>query len=312
MLKFRVLKILLLTGLALYSTAGTAEPIKVVAMNLEWFPGQKPRPHWISSWRHINKVEASLEEISPDILIATEVCDADAFLRVIKPVNNLDLHILSNFVDAEDSGDRRNQQIAIASKFKAFAGWAEPWEQTMENLRRGFSFAAIENPASGRLLLVYGLHLKSNRSKTPEEEQQNYDIRDASIAQLVAHTKKMEEQFAEKGIDGWIIAGDFNTNHDGRFRDHVISLLEEAGFYNTWKNTQPENRHTWRSRGPFDSTTFDYIMTKGLGERDAVIHEISNSVSDHNAVILNIDLPALIADQPATSEETAGASATSR
>jgi len=291
MLKFRTGTILLFILLAFYGTLCTAETVKVVAVNLEWFPGQRPKSHWIASWRHMNKVKASLTEVSPDILIATEICDTNAFLRVIKPVNNLDLHVASNFTDVEDGGDRRNQQIAIASKFKAFAGWAEPWEQTVENIRRGFSFAALENPASGRLLLVYGLHLKSNRSKTPEEEQQNYDIRDASIKQLLAHMKKMEMQFAEKGIDGWIVAGDFNTNHDGRFRDHVISMLEEDGFYNSWKNTLAENRYTWRGRGDFGSTTFDYIMTKGLGERDATLHINSDSVSDHNAVILSIDLP---------------------
>lgn len=291
MFKHKTGTLLLFVALAFYGTWCPAETVKVVAVNLEWFPGQKPKSHWIASWRHMNKVKASLSEIAPDILIATEICNENSFRRVIKPVNNLDLHVISNFVDVEDGGDRRNQQIAIASKFTAFAGWAEPWEQTMANIRRGFTFAALENPASGRLLLVYGLHLKSNRSRTPEEEQQNYDIRDASISQLLAHMNKMEVQFADKGIDGWIVAGDFNTNHDGKFRDHVISLLEEGGFYNTWKNTPAENRYTWRGRGDYQSTTFDYIMTRGLGEHEATLHVNSDSVSDHNAVILTIDLP---------------------
>lgn len=280
-----------MVAVSLTCTQGNAEPVKIVAMNLEWFPGQKPRPHWISSWRHINKVKAALSEVSPDILIATEVCDADTFRSVLKSSIGLDLHVISNFVDVEDGGDRRNQQIAIASRYKAFAGWAEPWKQTMENLRRGFSFAALENPFTGRLLLVYGLHLKSNRGATPELQQMNYDIRDASIAQLIAHMNKMETQFSEKGIDGWIVAGDFNTNHDGRFGDHVVAMLEAAGFHNTWKKTAPENRHTWKSRGPFASTTFDYIMTRGLSEQEAVIHVTNDSVSDHNAVVLTVEMP---------------------
>jgi endonuclease/exonuclease/phosphatase family metal-dependent hydrolase len=171
------------------------------------------------------------------------------------------------------------------------AGWAEQWVQTMENLRRGFSFAALENPNSGKLILVYGLHLKSNRSDTPKEEKANYDIRNASIDQLLAHMAKMEEQFAERGIDGWIVAGDMNTNHDGQFGDQVITKLAEAGFWNTWANVPAEQRHTWKGHDEFKPTTFDYIFTKGLGQHDAELQVVPADVTDHNAVTLMLDLP---------------------
>jgi endonuclease/exonuclease/phosphatase family metal-dependent hydrolase len=276
----------------LTTLTASAGQIKVVSLNIEWFPGKRPRPQPEEITQQSTNTIKTLAELSPDLFIATEICDEQAFRTLLQEATpGLDLHVISNFTDVESGGNRRNQQIAIASRLPAFAGWAEPWQPTMENLRRGFSFAALENTNSGKLILVYGLHLKSNRNETPEEEQANYDIRDASVDQLLAHMAKMETQFAERGIDGWILAGDFNTNHDKQFGDHVIEKLEAAGFWNTWKNTPREQRQTWKAFGEFNPTTFDYIMLKGFGQPDASLRVIPVEVSDHNAVTMMLDLP---------------------
>lgn len=289
MIRLKFARILL--AAMLVSGSVVADSLNVVSMNLEWFPGQTPQAHWIAKKRHIRDVKSAIAKAEPDILIATEVCEEDALRSALKGVPGLTLDVISNFVDVEDGGDRRNQQIAIASKLVPVAGWAEPWEQTLPSLRRGFTFAALENPSSGRLILVYGLHLKSNRSGTPEEVQQNYDARDASVDQLLAHMKRMEAQFADRGVDGWIVAGDFNTNHDGQFGDHVIEKLVAAGFCNSWRNTDAADRHTWKARGTFEPTTFDYIMVKNLGEPDASVMVTPDQVSDHNAVRVHVELP---------------------
>jgi len=289
------------------SLLASAEQIKVVSLNIEWFPGKRPRPLPEEIVQHTANVTKTLAELSPDLLIATEICDEEAFRTLLKSATpGLELHVISNFTDVESGGNRRNQQIAIASRLPAIAGWAEAWQPTMENLRRGFSFAALDNTNSGKLILVYGLHLKSNRSGTPEEEKANFDIRNASIEQLLSHMAKMESQFAERGIDGWIVAGDYNTNQDKQFGDQVIEKLEAAGFWNTWHNTPREQRQTWKAFGEFKSTTFDYIMLKGFGQPDAVLQIVPAEVSDHNAVTLMLDLPvAAVAAAPEVSEEPA-------
>jgi len=273
--------------------AGWTEPLKVVALNIEWFPGQGRNPTDEDIERHIGETRAELGKMDADIFIGTEICDADAFRDVLAAIPGLELHVISSFTGSEDGAEVwRGQQIAIASRLPAVAGWAEPWLPAMDGLRRGFAFAALENPKTGRLLLVYGLHLKSNRSDSPEEEQRNYDIRDESTRQLIHHMERMDLQFAERGIDGWIVAGDINTNHDGRFLDQVVEMITQAGFHNTWINTPPEARHTWKGRiERFEPTTLDYIFLKGLGEPDAELIWISETVSDHNAVMVEMQLP---------------------
>ena len=309
-MKLGLLKKVLFGALVvLFAQWSIAGEIKIVALNIEWFPGQRMRPSTHEIERHIADTREALGELSPDILIATEICEEAAFRDALGAVPGLDLHVISNFRFSEDESDsRRNQQIAIASRMKAYAAWAEPWEATIDNLRRGFAFVALENPETGRLIMVYGLHLKSNKSSTLEEEQLNYEIRDESVRQLIEHMTKMEEQFAEIGIDGWIVGGDVNTNDDGQFGDNVVNDMVNAGFWNSWANVPREDRLTWKARGPFATTTFDYIFTKGFDEVDAQLVLTDDSVSDHNAVVLYVDLPIT---EPATevSDDVSGADA---
>ena len=268
-----------------------AGKIRVAALNLQWFPGGTPEATDEAMTNHIALAREAVKGLDPDIFIATEICDEIAFRNLVKDATRTELQVLSNFSDPEEDHRFRNQQIAISSIFDPIAAWAEPWKPIMEQHRRGYSFVAVRNPSTDRLVLIYGLHLKSNRSRSPEEEQQNYAIRDASIEQLIGHMSEMERFFADPGIDGWIIAGDFNTNHDGRFGDHVIKRLEDIGFHNTWGKTPPEKRETWKAYGNFSATTFDYIMVKGLGTPEAKLVVIDSSVSDHNAVVLEVAFP---------------------
>jgi len=286
----------LVSGWLLLGTSiASAEKLKIVTLNLEWFPGQSAsitNKHDVK--RHINETSVLMKSLDPDIFIATEVCEEMALVTALEDVENADLHVISAFEDQPDPSGRkrRGQQIAIASRLPAVAGWAEPWAPTIEGLRRGFSFAVLERPSTRSLILVYGLHLKSNRAGTPEEEQQNFDIRDASIQQLLEHMQKMESEYSDRDIEGWIIAGDMNTNHDGQFGDHVIERLVAEGFWNSWQRIPKAQRLTWKGREElFQPTTFDYIFTKGFGEPDASVVEVPLTISDHNAVVLEIELP---------------------
>jgi hypothetical protein len=272
----------------------------ITALNLEWFPGRRPQPTPEEMTSHLADTKAGFARAAADIMMITEVCDEAALREVIaEAVPGSELHVISNFTDVEDGDNRRNQQIAIIARLPAVAAWAEAWIPTSEQHRRGFAFAALKNPATGGLIMVYGLHLKSNRSDTPEEAQVNYDIRDASIRQLIEHMHAMQTRFADATIEGWVVGGDINTNHDGVFGDNVIALLEEAGFWNTWKNTPSEGRHTWKGNDRFQPGTLDYIMTKGFGQPDASLITIPREVSDHNAVFVTIPLAEAPVTEPA-------------
>lgn len=285
-------------GLALLvSVTAFAAPLKVATLNLEWFPGQSARSlDEEEAARHIDEARAVFEAINPDILVATEVCDRAAFEEAISGMEGMELHVISNFVREQDetaTNPLRNQQIAIASRMKPVAAWAEPWAVTIDGLSRGFSMVALENPETGKLLVVYGLHLKSNRSNSPEDAQLNYDLRDESTRQLIEHMNRIERDFATVGVEAWIIAGDVNTNHDGVFGDRVVEMIEDAGFWNTFSRVPAEERHTWKGRySYYPPGTLDYIFVKNLGEPDAVVSEVPYSISDHNAVIVEIELPA--------------------
>jgi hypothetical protein len=75
------------------------------------------------------------------------------------------------------------------------SAWAEEWKAGGAiTPPRGFAFAAYEL-APKQLLLVYALHLKSNRGELVE----NVAIREESMRQLLAHMKEMEAAYGNSG-----------------------------------------------------------------------------------------------------------------
>ena len=109
--------------------------------------------------------------------------------------------------------------------------------------------------------------------------------------QLVAHREVTTKAFVAAKIDGFILTGDFNTNHDGQFPlCKVVEEFTAAGFRNTWADTPAKNRQTWRNRpgSPFEPTTFDYFFTSGLGDLKAVMIDTPMAISDHAAIGLAV------------------------
>lgn len=262
------------------------EVLKVIAWNIEWLPGHRPTASAREAEKHMRESQAALKKLNPDIFIGLEMRDWAAFNELVSAVPGLTTHVVSNFVDPT-TGEIRNQQIGIASKLTCRAASWEIWKANVPNTSRGFSFAAVEQKDGG-LLMVYGNHLKSNRG----EESEVALMRNDQTKQLIAHREVVEKAFTGKKIAGWILAGDFNTNHDNQFPlCNVVRDLTAAGFHNTWATTPQKDRLTWRGDnfGKYKPTTFDYIFTLGLGEPRAVILETPRSVSDHHAI--GIPLP---------------------
>jgi hypothetical protein len=263
-----------------------ADPLKVIAWNLEWFPGHRPTASAAEADEHMKLAKDALKALNPDIFIGIEVRDWAAFNELVSAVPGLTTHVVSNFVDPE-TGEIRPQQIGIASKLTCRAASWEPWKANVPNPHRGFSFAALEQK-NGQLLMVYGNHFKSNRG----DEAECAAMRNDQAKQLIGQRAIVEKAFTGKTIAGWIAGGDFNTNQDNQFPgDHVVADLTAAGFRNTWADTPKEKRLTWRGDkfGKYQPTTFDYFFTHGLGDLTAIQLDSPREVSDHHAI--EIDLP---------------------
>jgi len=274
----------------LLSSVLHAEPIKAVAWNIEWYPGGRPNASKGEQHKQYKGVSEQLVKMNPDIFLAQELTDAKAFEKLASSIPGMKVDVFSNFLESYGKTPGP-QQCAIASKLKAHSAWYESFKPTenLPNLRRGFAFAALEHPDGG-LIMLYSVHLKSNRgSDTPEGEKDVANTRAESAKQLIAHKAEMEKKFAGEKIMGWMIAGDFNTNHDGQFpMCTAVADLVKAGFHNSWDSTPKEERLTWRNSPNdtrFKPTTFDYMMTAGFKETQAKMYPgVSIDVSDHAPV----------------------------
>jgi endonuclease/exonuclease/phosphatase family metal-dependent hydrolase len=273
----------------------SAEPLKLLSWNIEWFPGGHPKPKEIEKTKQTKLVEEQLAKIQPDIFLAQEITDEIAFEKVVSAIpGKLTMHVCSRFVNHE-SNDLAPQQCAIASNLKADSAFFESFKpnEKLPHLSRGFAFAALEHPEGG-LIMIYSVHLKSNRgSETPEGAQNVADTRAESVRQLLSHKAEMEKRYAGRKIMGWIVGGDFNTNHDGQFpKCTAVADLVKGGFFNTWDKTPKEERLTWFTNPfapQFKPTTFDYVMTAGFKETQAKAVPVSREASDHDAVMFLIE-----------------------
>ena len=270
------------------SPAAAQKKVSVIVWNLEWYAGRKPNASREQQEAHKKAAKAEMRKLDPDVFMAQEIGDWNLFLDLCSAVSGLDVAIVSHYLQGKEVA---RQQTAIASKLPVMASWYDNWKVAKPQPPRGYAAAVIEIPNTDKLLLFYSVHLKSNRARSEEDTQENYAQREESARQLLAHVKLMEETFKER-IAGVIVGGDFNTNHDGQFEDKTVQMIEDAGFVNTWEGVPPEQRHTWMGSDRYDPTTFDYIMTKGLGSAKAELVEVSEEASDHRPLKLVIPLPA--------------------
>jgi endonuclease/exonuclease/phosphatase family metal-dependent hydrolase len=288
--------LLLIFFIGLFATAHlSAEPLKAVSWNIEWFPGGRPKANVEEIKNQTKLVKEHLAEIKPDIFLAQEITDEAAFAKVVAEMpGKMVVHVCSRFVNHE-SRDLAPQQVAIASNLKADTAFFENFtpNENLPNLSRGFAFAALLHPDGG-LMMLYSVHLKSNHgSDTPEGELGVANTRAESIRQILSHKAEMEKRYAGREIMGWLIGGDFNSNHDGQFPKYTaVADLVKAGFKNTWDATPKGQRLTWQNRPTetrFQPTTFDYMMTTGFKETQAKMIPVPREVSDHHPVMLLLE-----------------------
>ena len=301
---WKSLKIALLAGLTLPAGylplaaepeapfTGQGEVVSVVTWNIEWFPGRSPRANESQQEAHRAEVAEYVPGLGADILLLQEIRDEEAAQFIVDQLPGLELNVVSRFVRPNPL---ISQQVVIASRFPALAGFMElfrgpGYDREEGDPYRGFAFAALESPWGGTLL-VYSVHLKSNRG----DAGVNIPMRESAARQILAHIAEMTEEYASRGEVQVIVGGDFNVILDRPEGggEETIDLFLAEGFRSTWEGVPFADRVTWPARGRFGDASFDYILTFNLPEVTAsLIYKPQFELSDHRPVRIDLPLPA--------------------
>lgn len=248
--------------------------------NVQWFPGRRPNASRAEENRQVNAVHSDLAQLNSDILALEEVRDWENAARAVRPLRGFKVDVCSTFPPRE--GQTEAQQVAIASRLQPISAWSELWKPSGAVVPpRGFSFAAYQI-APRQLLLVYVLHLKSNRGEIHEDIR----IREESMTQLVSHMKAMNNAYARLGTLSWIVGGDFNTAPDEpRFSaEKTIASLRGEGFRWCWEGIPLTSRITVPADLRYPAASFDHIFYRGARLRKASVIGTSPAASDHRAI----------------------------
>lgn len=213
--------------------------------------------------------------------------DSEHASLAIQPLSGFKVDVCSNFPARE--GQQETQQIAIASRLQPISAWAESWKPNGAIMPpRGFAFASYQLSPK-QILLVYALHLKSNRSEMHEDMR----VREESMRELVSHMKAMKETYGKLGALTWIVGGDFNTTPDEpRFAgEKTLPYLLKDGFSWAWHGIPLSSRATVLPDVRHPATYFDQVFYRGATLIKAWVANTSPESSDHRAVNVALNLP---------------------
>jgi endonuclease/exonuclease/phosphatase family metal-dependent hydrolase len=266
----------------------TQTTLKVAYWNIQWFPGRRPRARLGEQKRQIESVHHDLAKIDADIIAMEEVRDFAHAGIAVQSLPGFKVDVCSNFSPRE--GQNVSQQVAITSRLQPMSAWVEIWKSGRKVLPpRGFAFAVYE-VAPKRLLLVYALHLKSNRGTLRE----NIAMREESIRQLTAHMQSMQRVYGNLGQLMWIIGGDFNTSPDNPklAGEKTIRQLIDQGFGWVWQNVPLAQRYTRLPSRLYPPACDDHILYRAVTLHRAFVINTSAQSSDHRAIAAVFDLTA--------------------
>ena len=260
--------------------SSTEKAFKVAFWNIQWFPGRGPTPRRGQELRQIASVHRDLAKIDADVIGMEEVRDLANAGLAVKPLPGFKVDVISNFPPRADQ--KIPQQVAIASRLQPMSAWSELWKAGAKVLPpRGFAFVAYEI-APKQLLLVYALHLKSNRGITRE----NIAMREESIQQLIAHMHAMNDVYGKLGKLSWIVGGDFNTSPDNPklVAEKTMPQLRAKGFNWVWENVPFAKRYTRLPDRRYPPACDDHIFYRGITLEQVRVIDTSAQSSDHRAI----------------------------
>jgi len=274
----------LICSLLLFAFIAHGGTLTITTWNLEWFPGgPRDKREPVSEAKAIQDVAELMRRLDSDVFVIQEIRDIEAceqLVAALKP-KSYSVAVCSKFREAF-GGTIGVQQIAIISRLPCSKAWFENWKTTgYADPPRGFSFAEIQ--VGSKRVGVYGLHLKSNLSRTNGERDRQLNIlkRELAAEQVIAHVEVMK--VSTNSIDTFIIAGDFNTTLDQPefASEETLTKFRENGFTSGTENTPLSERVTIPGKGRYPDATFDYIFAKGFINSDVLPTITRSSLSDH-------------------------------
>ena len=264
----------------------SATSITATFWNVQWFPGRRPNASRWEEDRQVRSVHRDLAQLPSDLIALEEVRDFDHAALAVKLLPGFKVDVCSNFPARE--GQKETQQVAITSRLQPLSAWAESWKPGAAiTPPRGFAFAVYQL-APRQLLLVYALHLKSNRGEIHEDMR----IREESMRQLLSHAKAMTNAYEKLGALTWIVGGDFNTAPDDpRFaRERTVPALVAEDFRWSWQGIPFPSRITVPADERYPAASFDQIFYRGATVMRAWVTNTSPQSSDHRAVSVSLKL----------------------
>jgi endonuclease/exonuclease/phosphatase (EEP) superfamily protein YafD len=262
------------------ATTTPGNSITAAYWNIQWFPGKRPNATRGEEFKQISSVHRDIIKLNADFVGMEEVRSFEHAAIAIQPLHGFKVDVCSNFPPRE--GQNEPQQVAIASRLQPMSAWAEAWKPGGAIIPpRGFAFAAYQI-APKQMLLVYALHLKSNRGGLRED----IAIRQESIHQLLAHMRAMADAYGKLGNLTWIVGGDFNTAPDDpRFAaEKTTRDLSAEGFNWVWQNVPIVGRITLPPDRLYPPACFDHIFYRGAKLQRAWVVNTSPQSSDHRAI----------------------------
>ena len=259
-----------------------ASPTTITASfwNLQWFPGRRPNASRAEETRQIRAVHGDLAQLNSDLIALEEVRDFRQAAIAVKPLSGFKVDVCSDFPARE--GQREAQQVAITSRLQPLSAWAEEWKPGAAiTPPRGFAFAAYQL-SPRQVLLVYALHLKSNRGDIREDMR----IREESMLQLRSHIKAMDNAYNKLGALTWIVGGDFNTSPDDpRFAsEKTVPHLLADGFRWGWEGIPFVGRISVPADERYPPACFDHIFYRGATLSKGWLTQTTPQSSDHRPV----------------------------
>src|SRR5438309_8457620 len=267
-------------------SAASSQTVRVAFWNIQWFPGRHPNASVASERSQVASVHRDIRLIKADVIGMEEVRDFDNATIAVSPLAGFKVDVVSDFPPRE--GQDVGQQVAIASRLLPLSGWVETWNPNGPLVPpRGFAFAAYE-VAPRHVLLVYAIHLKSNRGEIAED----IAIREESMQQLVAHIHQMNEAYGKLGSVSCVVGGDFNTAPDDpRFADETTTrILRDNGFLWCWEHIHFAQRISLHADKLFPAACSDHIFVRNAKINSAQLIEASRQSSDHNAIFAALQL----------------------
>ena len=262
-------------------TNGSPAIITAAFWNIQWFPGRRPNASPTEENRQIRAVQRDISAAQADILAMEEVRDSEHASLAIQPLTGFKVDVCSNFPARE--GQQESQQIAITSRLRPIGAWAESWKRGAVILPpRGFAFAAYQ-VSPHQVLLVYALHLKSNRGEIHEDIR----IREESMHQVMGHIRAMKRALRKKrrrspGSSAAISIPRRMSRVSPEkkpFRRYwqTVSTGHGKGFLSPARITMPSDLR-------YPPAAFDQIFYRGATLSRAWVANTSPQSSDHRAV----------------------------